>query len=162
MRCILRKSTLFLTLCAVLLAGGRAEAMSYGTATVNNKTCDTVTWTDANGKARSVALVRANGDRNGYKGGYIERYTYSVGNTAVPGMAYNAGQEEVSVLGCAVDHYASTAGCSKSSTTNATTTFLLQGASHCIWEFAGTYNVGANVGLKLDFMISEGSNDVLW
>ena len=42
---------------------------------VGLKTCDIVTWTDSDGKDRSVALVRADGDGK-YSGGYVEQYTF--------------------------------------------------------------------------------------
>lgn len=148
-------------LIALLALTAPLMAMSYTTETVNGKTCDVVGWTDANGKARSVALVRANGDINGYKGGYIERYSYYIGNTLKTGMS-NEGQAFVSGLGCVVNHYASTASSSKSNTTGATTAFILQGANHCIWRFSGTYSPGAAIGLKLDYVISEGVNDIVW
>lgn len=138
-----------------------AYAMSYTSEVVNGKTCDVVSWTDANGKARSVALVRANGDVGSYKGGYIERYTYFIGDTQKTGVS-NEGQAFVSGLGCVVNHYGSTAASSKASTTGATTAFLLQGANHCIWRFSGAYNPGGNVGLKLDYLIREGVNDIIW
>lgn len=151
--CLLAFTTLFAT---------PLFAMSYGTATINNKTCDTVTWTDANGKERSVALVRANGDRNGFKGGYIERYTYFIGNTQATGMAYNAGQEGVSGLGCAVNHYANTSASSKTNTNNATSAFLLQGAHHALWRFSGDYAADKTVKIVIDYFFSEGRNDFLW
>src|SRR4051812_35547269 len=90
---------------ALLGCAGSASAMTYGSEVANGKTCDTVAWTDANGQPRKVWLVRGNGDVNGYKGGYIEKYTYTLGGAAKTGQAYAGTQEFVSGLGCAVNHH---------------------------------------------------------
>ncbi len=153
-------ASIFLAL--MLMAADRsAEAMSYSSEIVNGKTCDAVAWTDANGNARKVWLVRATGDTGGYVGGYIERYSYFVGGTQVTGQS-DGTQPGVSGLGCAVDHHSSYSA-SKANTTGASTAFLVQGASHCIWRFQGSMSgAGGSAGLKIDYTIGEGRDDVLW
>jgi hypothetical protein len=80
-----------LILFVAILLTGSANAMTYTQEKVNNKTCDVVTWTDTNGKARSVALVRADGDVNKHNGGYIERYSFR-GRHRTHRIAWNRGQ----------------------------------------------------------------------
>jgi MYXO-CTERM domain-containing protein len=154
---------------ALMAAAGRSEGRAQAAAglaiqknvAVGTKRCDIVTWTDANGKQRSVSLVRADGDHAGYVGGYIERYTYYIDNTLKTAVA-DATQEFVSGLGCAVNHHSS-ASSSKSNSSNATTGFVLEGANHCLWRFHSTYSGdGSTVGLTIDWVISQGRNDVLW
>lgn len=130
--------------------------------TVGTKNCDVVTWTDSNGRQRSVSLVRADGDHAGYVGGYIQRYTYYIDSTLKTGLAWDQAQEGVSGLGCAVNHH-SGASTSKANSTNATTGFVFEGANHCLWRFHSTYSgAGNTVGLTIDWFISNGRNDVLW
>ncbi len=128
---------------------------------VGTKHCDVVTWTDANGKQRSVSLARADGDP-GYSGGYIERYSYYIDNTLKTGRS-DEGQAFVSGLGCAVNHHSS-ASSSKANSTGATTGFLFEGSNHCVWRFTTpTYTgAGKTVKLTIDWVISQGRNDVLW
>lgn len=145
---------------------GRAQAAPGLTiqknVTVGTKKCDVVTWTDGNGKPRSVSFVRADGDHAGYSGGYIQQYTYYIDNALKTGVAWDAAQEFVSGLGCAVNHHSS-ASSSKSNSTNATTGFVFEGANHCLWRFHSTYSGdGSTVGLTIDWFISNGRNDVLW
>ena len=134
---------------------------------VGTKHCDVVSWTDANGKPRSVSLVRADGDP-GHSGGYIEQYSYYIDNTQKTGKS-DESQPNVSGLGCAVNHH-SGASSSKDNSTGATTGFVFEGANHCVWRFstpaysgAGTA-AGSTVSVKLciDWVISSGRNDVLW
>ncbi|HZE99030.1 MAG TPA: hypothetical protein VE981_18640 [Planctomycetota bacterium] len=130
---------------------------------VGDKHCDQVTWTDANGKPRSVWLVRARGDHAPYVGGYIEKYTYYVDNTLKTGAAVNDGLEAYSGLGCAVNHHDNGASSSKTNSTGATTGFILEGANHAVWRFHSTYSgKGGTVGLTIDWTISNGRSDVLW
>lgn len=139
-----------------------AGAMTYTQEKVNNKTCEVIAWTDANGKARSIALVRADGDVHGFKGGYIERYTYFVGETQRTGVAWNQGQEGVSGLGCAINHHDNTAASSKK-INNATSEFLFKGDNHCLWRFKGDSPAkGKTIGITLDYFVCEGRNEVLW
>ena len=147
---------------ALAWAVGPARAMTYTQEKVNNKTCDVVAWTDAGGKARSVALVRADGDVHGFNGGYIERYTYFVGDTQHTGVSWNQAQEGVSGLGCAINHHDNTAASSKK-LTNAKSEFLLKGENHCLWRFKGDSPAkGKTIGITLDYFISEGKNEILW
>lgn len=127
---------------------------------LGTKHCDVVSWTDANGKARTVWLVRADGDP-GYSGGYIDQYSYYIDNTLKTGKTDN-GQEFVGGLGCAVNHHSS-ASSSKANSTGATTGFILEGTNHAVWRFHSTYSGdGHTVGLTIDWVISQGRNDVLW
>jgi hypothetical protein len=129
---------------------------------VGTKKCDVVTWTDANGKQRSVSFVRADGDHAKFQGGYVQRYTYYVGETMKTGLAWDASQENVSGLGCAVNHHKG-ASSSKSDSTDATTGFVFEGANHCLWRFRSKFSgAGQTVGLTIDWLISQGRNDVLW
>ena len=129
---------------------------------VGTKKCDVVTWTDANGKPRSVAFVRADGDHAKFVGGYVQRYTYYVGDALKTGLAWDAGQENVSGLGCAVNHH-KTASTSKANSTDATTGFVFEGANHCLWRFRSKYSgPGTTLGLTIDWFISQGRNDILW
>ncbi|MCW8133021.1 MAG: hypothetical protein KIS92_21920 [Planctomycetota bacterium] len=152
-------SALLLAPCVFL---ARAQAMTYSEEKVNGKTCDVVAWTDDHGKKRTVALVRADGDVKNFKGGYIERYTYFVGEKETTGMAWNQSQESVSGLGCAVNHGKGARGNKRAS--DASTSFVLKGERHCVWRFKGGCG-GANgktVGLTIDYAISEGRKGVLW
>ncbi|MBI3857334.1 MAG: hypothetical protein HY293_16730 [Planctomycetes bacterium] len=129
---------------------------------VGTKKCDVVSWTDANGKPRSVAFVRADGDHAKFSGGYIQRYTYSVDGALRTGFAWDAGQENVSGLGCAVNHHKG-ASTSKANSTEATTAFVFEGANHCQLRFHSKYSgAGQTVGLTIDWFVSQGRNDVLW
>jgi MYXO-CTERM domain-containing protein len=128
---------------------------------VDGKMCDVVTWTDANGRPRTVSLVRAGGDVGGYSGGYVQRYSYYVDGAQKTGRADET-QPGVSGLGCAVNHH-SGASTSKANSTGATTAFVFEGANHCLWRFRSTYSGdGHTVGLTLDWLISNGRNDLLW
>lgn len=150
-------------------AAGRSEGLAQAgpgltiqkDVAVGTKRCDLVTWTDANGRPRSVALVRADGDP-GYSGGYVQRYTYYVDSTLKTGLAWDAAQPGVSGLGVAVNHHTG-ASTSKANSTNATTGFVFEGPNHCLWRFQSAYSGdGSTVGLTIDWFISNGRNDLLW
>jgi hypothetical protein len=158
------------------LAGGSGVAGAQSAPTgltiqknvaVGSKHCDVVSWTDANGKPRSVSLVRADGDP-GYSGGYVEQYSYYIDNTQKTGKSDET-QAFVSGLGCAVNHHSS-ASSSKANSTGATTGFVFEGANHCVWRFSTPAYSGAgaaagstvSVKLTIDWIISQGRNDVLW
>jgi hypothetical protein len=129
---------------------------------VGTKRCDVVSWTDAGGKPRTVSLVRADGDHPGFSGGYIQKYTYVVDSTVKTGLAWDAAQENVSGLGCAVNHHKG-ASSSKAQSSNATSGFVFEGANHCLWRFHSTFSGdGRSVGLTIDWLISQGRSDVLW
>lgn len=157
--------TVALLLAIGLLASQAAALTIEKDVTVNKKTCDVVTWTDAAGKQRSVALVHADGDGK-FKGGYIEQYKYFLGDKQVTAKS-DESMSGVSGLGCAVDHHGAGASASKACS-NATTAFLVEGASHCIWRFKGDMS-GPNkdkgtskVPVVIDYAIADGRNDVLW
>ena len=62
---------------------------------VNGKKCDVVTWTDREGRERSIALVRADGDTKGFSGGYVEEYSYFAGDQKKTGRAWTPPQPAV-------------------------------------------------------------------
>jgi hypothetical protein len=127
---------------------------------IGKKTCDRVTWTDAGGKERSVALVRADGDGK-FSGGYVEQYTYYAGDVKRTCKSDET-MGNVSGMGCAVDHHKS-ASTSKANSTNAKTEFVFAGASHCLWRFRSDYSgMGKTIGLVIDWFIADGRSDILW
>jgi hypothetical protein len=127
---------------------------------VNGKTCDVVTWTDAGGKERSAALVRATGDGK-YSGGYVERFTYLAGD-AQRVCKSDETMSNVSGMGVAVNHHKS-ASTSKANSANASTDFLFAGASHALWRFKSDYSgVGKTIGLVIDYTFADGRSDFGW
>jgi hypothetical protein len=129
---------------------------------VNGKKCDVVTWTDREGKERSIALVRSDGDTKGFSGGYVEEYSYFAGDRKVVAKAWNQAQAEVSGLGVAVNHHKG-ASSSKANSTGARTEFLVEGKSHVLWRFRSEMNgMGKSLGLVIDWMVSDGKSEILW
>jgi len=158
---------LWVVVIAVIVPGrsNAAPAQAAGITVAQNvalggKHCDQVTWTDANGKARSIWLVRADGDP-GYSGGYIDQYTYYIDGAQKTGKS-DATQPGVAGLGCAVNHHSS-ASVSKANSSGASTGIVFQGPNHLLWRFHSTYSGdGSTVGLTIDWLITQGRNDVLW
>jgi len=129
---------------------------------VNGKKCDVITWTDHEGRERSIALVRADGDTKGFSGGYIEEYSYFAGSEKKTGRAWNQAQQEVSGLGVAVNHHKG-ASSSKANSAGAKIEFVFEGKSHCLWRFRSDYSgVGKTIGLVIDWMVADGRSEVLW
>jgi hypothetical protein len=127
---------------------------------VGQKTCDIVTWTDSDGKERSVALVRADGDGK-FSGGYVEQYTFFHGDAKKTARSDNT-MPNVSGMGCAVNHHKG-ASTSKADSANAKTEFVFAGPSHCLWRFRSDYSgQGKTVGLVIDWFIADGRKDILW
>lgn len=109
--------------------------------TVNTNTCDVINWTDSSGLQRSAAIVRANGNPYGYKGGYISKYTYMDGATTV-NLNESNHEGDLSGLGFMINHViylkAGYTGRgwinSKQDGFNAVTNLVFQGANHAIYE----------------------------
>lgn len=162
------RSTFLASLALTALLAAPAFALTIEKdVTVNKKKCDLVTWTDAAGKSRSVALVHADGDVGKFSGGYVEQYKYFLGDKQVTAKS-DENMPDVSGMGCAVDHHAKYSA-SKQNSTDATTAFILEGASHAVWRFksllhgpAGKDNHDCAVGLVIDYAVADGRSDVLW
>jgi len=158
-----RRGAAIAAACLILCLASAAHAIVVQKGVeVNGKKCDVVTWTDREGRERSIALVRADGDTKGFSGGYIEEYSYFAGDQKKTGRAWNQAQAEVSGLGVVVNHHKAFSS-SKAHSAGARTEFVLEGKSHCLWRFRSEMSgMGKAVGLTVDWVIADGRSEILW
>ena len=140
-------------------------------ASVNSKTCDEVTWTDATGKARTLWLVQPTGG-SGEFGCYITRMNYMAGSTPVTCNESSVfAPDGVSGWGQLVNHTSDgvTWANSTSEGYNGTRQFILNGSNELVVRYTFSMYADPRVrtaagsfAITLDYIIRNGRDDFDW